>query len=73
MNNDILKGSLKELKGKAKILWGKLSDDEISKIDGKKDEFIGSIQKKYGYSQEEARSKVNDFLKETNGDNNESK
>lgn len=63
MNNDVIRGNWSKMKGNVKQYWGKLTDDEIDQIDGKFDEFVGRIQERYGYSKEEARDKVNTFLK----------
>lgn len=54
MNNDILKGDWNQLKGKIKQQWGKLSDDDIERINGKSQELIGLLQERYGYSKEKA-------------------
>ena len=58
MNSDQLKGNWNILKGKAKQQWGKLTDDDIDVIDGKRDELVGKIQKSYGISREEAERQV---------------
>ena len=46
MNSDIAQGSIKELKGKIKHTWGKLTDDDINSLDGGVDQFIGKVQVK---------------------------
>jgi len=61
MNNDILKGNWKEVKGSVKEKWGKLTDNHLTEIDGKKDQLVGHIQKQYGLSKEEAEAQVSDF------------
>lgn len=63
MNSDTIKGEWKQLKGKAKIQWGKLTDDDLDKIDGKKDQLVGKIQERYGRSKEEAQKEVDKFYK----------
>lgn len=63
MNESILKGQWNTLKGKVKEAWGDLTDDEVAKIEGNYDSLVGSVQKKYGYTQEKSREAVNDFLK----------
>lgn len=62
MNKDILKGGWKELKGKVKQQWGKLTDDDITKIEGSYDELEGMLQKQYGYKKDEAREEIDKFL-----------
>ena len=46
MNNDIIKGNWKILKGKVKQQWGDLTDDEITQMKGSYDELEGTLQKK---------------------------
>ncbi|MGF1626875.1 MAG: CsbD family protein [Alphaproteobacteria bacterium] len=61
MNSDQIKGNWKILKGKVKQTWGDLTDDEIDRIDGKHDELVGTIQKRYGIAREEAERQVRDW------------
>ncbi len=61
MNWDILKGNWKQFSGKIKEKWGQLTDDEISAISGKRDQLIGKLQEKYGWTREEAERQVKDF------------
>jgi len=61
MNSDTLKGDWKKMKGHVKEKWGKLTDDHLDVIEGKKDQLVGSIQKEYGVSKEEAQKQVDDF------------
>ena len=48
MDWNIIEGKWKELKGHAREQWGKLSDDELEEIGGKKDRLVGKLQQKYG-------------------------
>ncbi|MGH2536441.1 MAG: CsbD family protein [Candidatus Promineifilaceae bacterium] len=64
MNEDILAGKWKQLKGKAKQTWGELTDDQLDRISGRRDELIGLLQESYGYSREEAEDEVNTFLEQ---------
>ena len=54
MNADILKGKWKEIKGEAKQKWGKLTDDDLTQIEGKEEQLVGLLQKRYGYAKEKA-------------------
>jgi uncharacterized protein YjbJ (UPF0337 family) len=58
MNTDQLKGNWKQLVGKAKEQWGRLTDDDWKVIEGKRDQFIGKIQERYGITREEAGTSV---------------
>lgn len=62
MNNDILEGKWKQLKGRIQEQWGELTNDEVDQIQGKKDVLVGKLQEKYGYTRDEAEREVNDFL-----------
>jgi uncharacterized protein YjbJ (UPF0337 family) len=63
MNWDVLKGQWKQLTGKVKAKWGKLTDDDLTIIGGKKDEFLGKLQERYGYNKDRAEKEVDDFLR----------
>jgi uncharacterized protein YjbJ (UPF0337 family) len=61
MNWDTLKGKWKQFRGNAKQQWGKLTDDDLDVIDGRKDELVGKIQARYGKSKDEAEREVDDW------------
>lgn len=58
MNEDTLKGDWKILKGKIKQQWGKLTDDDLEQIGGKREELLGRIQKQYGIERDEAEKQL---------------
>ena len=62
MNRDVLAGSWKELRGGVKQRWGKLTDDDMTRIEGSLERLIGSIQKRYGYAREQAEREIDEFL-----------
>ncbi len=64
MNWDIVEGNWNQFKGKIKAKWGKLSDDSLDVISGKRDELAGKIQETYGVSRDEAEQQIKDFEKE---------
>ena len=66
MNQDTLQGNWKQLKGKAKERWGKLTDDELDQVEGRSEQLAGKIQEKYGKSKDEAEREVQDFKKSCN-------
>lgn len=72
MNDQILKGNWKQLKGKVQETWGKLTDDEVEKIGGNFDQLVGKVQEKYGYKIEEAKGYINQFLDKSNSKLDES-
>jgi uncharacterized protein YjbJ (UPF0337 family) len=61
MNWDQVKGNWKQFQGNVKKQWGKLTDDDITQIDGNRDVLEGRIQERYGYSKEEARRHVDEW------------
>jgi len=56
--NDILQGNWKQMRGQVKEWWGDLTDDDLAKIDGKRDKLVGSLQERYGYTRERADQEV---------------
>jgi uncharacterized protein YjbJ (UPF0337 family) len=64
MNRDVLSGSWRELRGKVKERWGKLTDDDVVKIEGHLDRLIGAVQKRYGYAREQAEREIDTFLED---------
>lgn len=66
MNDDILQGKWKQMRGQVKSWWGNLTDDDLDKISGRKEELIGIIQERYGYARERAASEVDRRLGELN-------
>ena len=63
MNKDQVQGNWKQFKGKIKEQWGKLTDDDLDVIAGRKDQLIGSIQERQGVAKEEAEKQFNDWRK----------
>lgn len=61
MNWDIVQGNWKQFKGKVKAQWGRLTDDQLDVIGGKREELAGSIQEAYGTTREEAEQQIKDF------------
>jgi uncharacterized protein YjbJ (UPF0337 family) len=56
--NDILEGNWKQMKGQVKEWWGDLTDDDLTKIDGKRDKLVGALQERYGYARDRAEQEV---------------
>ena len=63
MNWDVVKGNWKQLTGKVKQKWGKLTDDDLSAIGGKRDELVGRLQRHYGYAKDQAERELDEFTR----------
>ena len=61
MNKDEAGGNWKQFKGKVKEQWGKLTDDDMTIIEGKRDQLVGKIQERYGYQKDQAEKEVVDW------------
>jgi uncharacterized protein YjbJ (UPF0337 family) len=61
MNKDIMQGKWREMKGKVKEQWGKLTDDDLDKIDGKSEQILGLLQQRYGYARDKAEEEYKRF------------
>ncbi len=72
MNSDVFEGKWKQLKGSAKQRWGKLTDDDITTMSGKKDELIGKLQERYGYTREQAMKEADEWARAVSSDVKES-
>lgn len=64
MNVDVLQGKWDQLQGEVKEQWGKLTDDDLSRVKGKREQLEGALQEKYGYTKKKAREEVDSFLEE---------
>jgi uncharacterized protein YjbJ (UPF0337 family) len=64
MNKDILTGKWKQIRGQAKGWWGKLTDDDLDRANGKLDVLTGLLQEKYGYTRQRAADEIDKRMKE---------
>ena len=62
MNEDILKSQWKQIRGQIKEWWGVLTDDDLDKINGRRDRLIGMLQEKYGFTEDQATRDLDDHL-----------
>ncbi|MGA9599871.1 MAG: CsbD family protein [Methylocystis sp.] len=62
LNWDSVEGNWKQFTGKVKEQWGKLTDDDLTKVAGKRDQLEGMLQERYGYGKEQAKKNVDEFL-----------
>jgi uncharacterized protein YjbJ (UPF0337 family) len=61
MNWDRIEGNWKQVVGKAKVQWGKLTDDDLDVVAGRRDQLAGKIQERYGIAKDEAEKQVSDW------------
>ena len=61
MNSDWLMGNWKQYQGSAKEQWGKLTDDDLTKVEGRRDQLVGRIQERYGIVRDEAEREVREW------------
>ena len=66
MNNDRMAGNWKQVKGKIKEQWGKLTDDEVDQLEGKSDQLAGKLQERYGIARDEAERQAKEFRSSNN-------
>jgi uncharacterized protein YjbJ (UPF0337 family) len=57
-----VEGNWKEVKGKVKEKWAKLTDDDLTAINGQRDQLEGRLQKRYGYAKDQARKDVDTWF-----------
>jgi len=61
VNEEILRGSWQEIRGKLRSKWGQITDDELQQYSGNLDDLVGTIQRKTGESQEAIRGYLNEI------------
>ena len=64
MNWDQVSGNWKQIKGQVKERWGKLTDQDITTIEGKRDQLVGKLQERYGIAKQEAEDELKRFSDE---------
>jgi uncharacterized protein YjbJ (UPF0337 family) len=63
MNWDRIEGGWMEFKGRVKEQWGKLTDDDLDQIDGKREALAGRLQNRYGMAKDEADRQIDDWMR----------
>lgn len=63
MNEDIIQGKWKQLKGSILAKWGKLTDDDLDRIEGNSEYLAGKVQERYGVARDQAKEQVREFEK----------
>ena len=66
MDWNIIEGNWKQLKGRIKEQWGQLTDDDLDKIAGKREQLEGKPQERYGLTKAIVRQNVDDWMKSSN-------
>lgn len=61
MNWDIIGGKWKQTAGVVKTKWGKLTDDDLKAVAGKRDQLLGKLQERYGLAKDQAEKQLADF------------
>ena len=56
-----MQGNWKQLQGKIRERWGKLTDDDLTVINGRRDQFLGRVQERYGIARDEAEKQLGEF------------
>ena len=63
MNWDQIQGDWKQLTGKVKEKWGKLTDNDLTTIAGQRDQLAGVLQQRYGYAKEVVEKELDEFVR----------
>jgi uncharacterized protein YjbJ (UPF0337 family) len=63
MNWEIAKGNWNQWKGKVKEAWGDLTDDDLDKIEGERDQLVGRLQERYGWVKEDAEREIDNWYR----------
>jgi uncharacterized protein YjbJ (UPF0337 family) len=63
MNWEQIEGGWKQWSGKVKEKWGKLTDDDLTVVAGRRDQLSGILQQRYGFAKEQAEKELDNFVK----------
>jgi len=66
MNQDIIQGKWTQLKGSLKSKWGKLTDDDLARLDGNREYLVGRLQERYGWQKDKAEHEIHAFEQSVN-------
>ena len=61
MNWDRIEGNWKQVKGTVREKWGKLTDDDLDVIAGKRDQLVGKLQQKYGHTKDAVEKQIDEW------------
>jgi len=62
VNWDEMSGGWKQVKGEARVKWGRLTDDDLDTIEGSRDKLVGKLQEVYGRTREQAEREADEFV-----------
>lgn len=62
MNWDRIEGNWKQLKGRARAEWGKLTDDDVDVISGRREQLVGKLQERYGIARDDAEHRADSWI-----------
>lgn len=62
LNRDTMQGQWKQVKGEVKRTWGKLTDDELTEVEGDYEKLVGKIQTRYGYTRQRVEKEIDAFF-----------
>jgi uncharacterized protein YjbJ (UPF0337 family) len=63
MNWDRIEGNWKQFRGRAQQQWGKLTNDDLNVVEGRRQELVGKIQERYGIAKDEAERQVDTWIR----------
>ena len=63
MNWDVIKGNWNQWKGRVREAWGDLTDDDIEQMAGERDQLVGRLQERYGWTKDDAEREIEAFNK----------
>lgn len=64
MDENVLRGKWKQFRGEIKERWGRLTDDQLDMVEGRRDQMVGLLQEHYGYTRQRAENEYDDFVNE---------
>ena len=68
MNQDVIAGKWKQMRGEVKQWWGKLTDDDLDRVNGAMDKLAGVLQERYGWEREQAEREIKQRFDRYNDD-----
>ena len=71
VNRDVLMGKWKQMRGKARQQWGKLTDNQLDQIGGDYERLVGVLQENYGYTREKAMQEADMWISNMNNGSND--